>query len=45
MRNATVTAIAPTGSISMIADTSSGIEPFFALAYIKTVMDGTRFYY
>ena len=45
MRNATVSSIAPTGSISMIAETSSGVEPMFALAYIKTVMDGTKLYY
>ncbi len=45
IRNATVTTIAPTGTISMIADTSSGIEPQFSLVYIKNVMDGDRLLY
>lgn len=39
VRNVAITTIAPTGSISMLADASSGIEPVFALAYTKNVVE------
>lgn len=39
MRNATVTTIAPTGTTSLLANCNGGIEPFFALAYIRKNME------
>ena len=44
-RNAALTTVAPTGSISMMFDTSSGIEPNFALLYTKQDKDGHQYHY
>jgi len=43
MRNATITTIAPTGTLSIIAGVSSGVEPHFAISYIRNIMDNEEF--
>lgn len=41
-RNVTVTTIAPTGTLSLLASCSSGVEPIFGYVYIRNIMDGTE---
>ena len=44
LRNGALTTIAPTGTTAMLADASSGIEPYFGVAYVKNTIEGKRLF-